>query len=167
MGQVFGGRYELIDPIADGGMGSVWRVRDHEDGSIKAAKVLRHRDASSLLRFIREQGTRIHHPHVVTPLGWVGADDRADLPSTPLGALLALATDPDPALRPPTAAAFAEAVRRAVPPAPWMPGEVEVIDHFAAIDEPATSEGDQPWWPIALLAVLGLALVAVGLVVLL
>lgn len=319
MGQVFGGRYELIDPIADGGMGSVWRVRDHDDGTIKAAKLLRHRDASSLLRFIREQGTRIHHPHVVTPLGWLGVDDDvlftmplvrggsvdtllgdygalpeqwvatillqtldglaavhamgvvhrdvkpanllleptgvgvphvrltdfgiaiavdeprltqafatvgtpgyapperltepdprhdlyalgvtglqmltdrrpphdpADLPDTPLGRALAQATDPDPVRRPASAEAFAESIRAAVPPAPWQPGEIEVIDHFEALGGPVTAptaplptrtlptgtspsaarDGDRPWWPIALLAAVGLALVAVGLVVLL
>jgi serine/threonine-protein kinase len=75
VGEIFARRYELLDPIADGGMGSVWRVRDHQDGDIKAAKLLRQRDASSLLRFMREQSTRIHHPHVVTPLSWVGEDD--------------------------------------------------------------------------------------------
>lgn len=75
MGEVFARRYELLDPIADGGMGSVWRVRDHVDGSVKAAKLLRQRDAGSLLRFIREQATRVEHPHVVTPLSWVGEDD--------------------------------------------------------------------------------------------
>lgn len=75
MGEVFGGRYELVEPIAEGGMGAVWRVVDHRDGTTKAAKLLRQRDAASLLRFIREQATRIHHPHVVTPLGWVGEDD--------------------------------------------------------------------------------------------
>lgn len=56
-------------------MGSVWRVRDHQDGTVKAAKLLRHSDAGSLLRFMREQSTRIHHTHVVTPLSWVGEDD--------------------------------------------------------------------------------------------
>ncbi|MDT0201670.1 serine/threonine-protein kinase [Nocardioides sp. AE5] len=75
MGQVFAGRYELLDPIADGSMSSVWRVRDREDDTVKAAKILRQQDATSLLRFVREQGTRIHHDHVVTPLGWAGADD--------------------------------------------------------------------------------------------
>lgn len=75
MGEIFARRYELLDPIADGGMGSVWRVRDHQEGDVKAAKLLRQRDASSLLRFMREQSTRIHHPHVVTPLSWVGEDD--------------------------------------------------------------------------------------------
>lgn len=75
VGEVFARRYELLDPIADGGMGSVWRVLDHVDGTVKAAKLLRQRDAGSLLRFIREQGTRVVHPHVVTPLSWVGEDD--------------------------------------------------------------------------------------------
>jgi serine/threonine-protein kinase len=75
VGEIFARRYELLDPIADGGMGSVWRVRDHQHGDVKAAKLLRQRDASSLLRFMREQSTRIHHPHVVTPLSWVGEDD--------------------------------------------------------------------------------------------
>lgn len=75
MGEVFAGRYELLEPIAEGGMGAVWQVQDRREGDIKAAKLLRQRDASSLLRFIREQATRIHHPHVVTPLGWAGEDD--------------------------------------------------------------------------------------------
>ncbi len=72
---VFARRYELLDPIADGAMGSVWIVRDQQDGEVKAAKVLKHSDAGSLLRFMREQSTRIHHPHVVTPLSWSGEDD--------------------------------------------------------------------------------------------
>lgn len=76
MGEVFAGRYELVDLIGEGGMGSVWRARDLRDGSIVAAKVLRQSDAPSLLRFVREQGYRIHHPHVVAPLGWVAEDHR-------------------------------------------------------------------------------------------
>lgn len=75
MGEVFARRYELLDPVAEGGMGSVWRVLDHQDMTVKAAKLLRHSDAGMLMRFIREQATRIHHPHVVTPLSWVGEDD--------------------------------------------------------------------------------------------
>ncbi|HYF71985.1 MAG TPA: serine/threonine-protein kinase [Nocardioides sp.] len=75
MSEVFARRYELLDPIADGGMGSVWLVRDQEDGQVKVAKLLRHSDAGSLLRFMREQSTRIHHPHVVTPISWAGEDD--------------------------------------------------------------------------------------------
>lgn len=76
MAQVFAGRYELLSPIAQGGMGSVWRVRDLRDDTIRAAKLLGQRDAGSLLRFMREQSTRIHHPHVVTPLSWAGEDDQ-------------------------------------------------------------------------------------------
>ncbi|WP_203568486.1 serine/threonine-protein kinase [Aestuariimicrobium ganziense] len=76
MGEVFGGRYELVDPLASGGAGVVWRVWDRREGEYKAGKVLKQSDSASLLRFMRETGWRITHPHVVTPLGWVGEDDR-------------------------------------------------------------------------------------------
>ncbi|QIX27399.1 serine/threonine protein kinase [Nocardioides sp. JQ2195] len=76
MGEVFAGRYELLDPIAMGGMGTVWCVLDRSDNQVKAAKILRQSDASSLLRFVREQSMRIDHRHVVTPQSWAGMDDR-------------------------------------------------------------------------------------------
>ena len=76
MGEVFAGRYELLDPVATGGMGTIWRVLDRADGQVKAAKILRQSDAASLLRFVREQSMRIDHTHVVTPLSWAGVDDR-------------------------------------------------------------------------------------------
>ncbi|HWJ68388.1 MAG TPA: serine/threonine-protein kinase [Nocardioides sp.] len=76
MGEVFAGRYELLDPIATGGMGTVWRVLDRSAGDVKAAKVLRQADAAMLLRFVREQSVRIDHTHVVTPQSWAGVDDR-------------------------------------------------------------------------------------------
>ncbi|WP_460801389.1 serine/threonine-protein kinase [Nocardioides pacificus] len=76
MGEVFAGRYELLDPVAEGGMGSVWLTHDRSDGQVKIAKILRQSDASSLLRFVREQSVRIDHHHVVTPLSWAGMDDR-------------------------------------------------------------------------------------------
>lgn len=72
----FAGRYELLEQIAAGGMGSVWCVRDHADGQVKAAKILGQSDAGSLLRFVREQSMRIDHRHVVTPQSWAGVDDR-------------------------------------------------------------------------------------------
>ena len=75
MGEVFANRYELLDPIAEGGMGSVWLVHDRKTDAVLAAKLLRHSDAGSLLRFMREQSTRIHHPHVVTTMSWAGEDD--------------------------------------------------------------------------------------------
>lgn len=76
MGEVFAGRYELLDPVAVGGMGTVWRIHDRADGEVKAAKILRQSDAATLLRFVREQSMRIDHPHVVTPQSWAGMDDR-------------------------------------------------------------------------------------------
>ncbi|WP_211318765.1 serine/threonine-protein kinase [Nocardioides silvaticus] len=76
MGEVFAGRYELIDPIASGGMGTVWRVLDRTDGQLKAAKMLHQSDAAMLLRFVREQSLRIDHTHIVTPQSWAGVDDR-------------------------------------------------------------------------------------------
>ncbi|KGN41139.1 serine/threonine-protein kinase [Knoellia aerolata] len=76
MGEVFAGRYELLDPLGEGGMGTVWRVWDAREERIVAAKVLRQSDAVSLLRFVREQAFRVVHPHVLTPLSWAGEDDR-------------------------------------------------------------------------------------------
>ena len=76
MGEVFAGRYELIDLIGEGGMGTVWLALDRKTGQHVAAKVLRQSDAGTLLRFVREQSVRIHDPHVVAPLGWAGEDDR-------------------------------------------------------------------------------------------
>ncbi len=76
MGEIFGGRYELIDPIGQGGMGTVWRARDLKQQRVVAVKVLRQTDAYMLLRFVREQGLRIQHPNVVAPVGWLGEDDK-------------------------------------------------------------------------------------------
>jgi len=76
VGEVVAGRYELLTPLASGGMGTVWTVRDLTDDRVCAAKILRQSDAASLLRFVREQSVRIDHAHVVTPLSWAGMDDR-------------------------------------------------------------------------------------------
>lgn len=76
MNEVFAGRYELVDALASGGAGTVWRVWDHRDRTFRAGKVLKQSDSASLMRFVRETRSRIHHPHVVAPLGWVGEDDR-------------------------------------------------------------------------------------------
>jgi hypothetical protein len=51
MGEIFAGRYELVDPIGRGGVGAVWRVWDHRRRRYVAAKVLQQRDAHTLLRF--------------------------------------------------------------------------------------------------------------------
>ncbi|MFD7917965.1 serine/threonine-protein kinase [Streptomyces sp. NPDC059740] len=76
MGEVFAGRYELVDPIGHGGTGAVWRSWDHRRRRYVAAKVLRQSDAHTLLRFVREQAVRIDHPHVLTPLSWAADDDK-------------------------------------------------------------------------------------------
>lgn len=76
MGEIFGGRYELVDPLGRGGSGDVWRVWDHRRSQYLAGKVLQQSDSASLLRFVRETGWRFDHPHIVAPLGWIGEDDR-------------------------------------------------------------------------------------------
>ncbi|MBT9257955.1 serine/threonine protein kinase [Phycicoccus sp. MAQZ13P-2] len=98
MGEVFAGRYELLDVIGEGGMGSVWRVWDRREERVVAAKVLRQSDAVSLLRFVREQAVRVRHPHVLTPLGWAGEDDRVlfTMPVVDGGSVASLVGDHGP-----------------------------------------------------------------------
>ncbi|OII60756.1 serine/threonine protein kinase [Streptomyces sp. CC53] len=76
MGEVFAGRYELIDPIGRGGVGAVWRAWDQRRKRYVAAKVLQQSDAHTLLRFVREQALRIDHPHVLAPASWAADDDK-------------------------------------------------------------------------------------------
>ncbi|MGW0464991.1 serine/threonine-protein kinase [Streptomyces sp. NPDC003027] len=76
MGEVFAGRYVLIDPIGRGGVGAVWRAWDHRRRRYVAAKVLQQSDAHTLLRFVREQALRIDHPHVLAPASWAADDDK-------------------------------------------------------------------------------------------
>jgi len=70
------GRYVLVDILGEGGTGAVWRAWDHRDHRYLAAKVLQQFNAGSLLRFVREQSFRIDHPHVITPIGWAGEDEK-------------------------------------------------------------------------------------------
>ncbi|MCQ4081824.1 protein kinase [Streptomyces sp. RB6PN25] len=76
MGEVFAGRYELVDPVGRGGVGAVWRAWDRRRKRYVAAKVLRQVDAHALLRFVREQALRIDHPHVLAPTSWAADDDQ-------------------------------------------------------------------------------------------
>ncbi|MEU3501458.1 serine/threonine-protein kinase [Streptomyces hundungensis] len=76
MGEVFAGRYELIDPVGRGGAGAVWRAWDRRRRRYVAAKVLQQSDAHTLLRFVREQALRIDHPHVLAPASWAADDDK-------------------------------------------------------------------------------------------
>lgn len=79
-------------------MGTVWRVEDLKQNRIVAAKILRQSHSTSLLRFVREQSLRIHHPHVLVPLGWAGEDDRVlfTIPIVPGGSLATLVGDYGP-----------------------------------------------------------------------
>ncbi|WP_055589729.1 serine/threonine-protein kinase [Peterkaempfera griseoplana] len=76
MGQLFAGRYELVDPVGRGGAGEVWRAWDQRRERYVAVKLLQQRDAGSLLRFVREQALRIDHPHVLAPTTWAADDDQ-------------------------------------------------------------------------------------------
>ncbi|MGW5867338.1 serine/threonine-protein kinase [Streptomyces sp. NPDC055239] len=76
MGEIFAGRYELVDPVGRGGVGAVWRAWDHRRRRYVAAKVLQQSDAHALLRFVREQALRIDHPHVLAPASWAADDDK-------------------------------------------------------------------------------------------
>ncbi|GAA3892881.1 hypothetical protein GCM10022243_67300 [Saccharothrix violaceirubra] len=69
------GRYLLVDPLGEGGAGSVWRVWDLRSRRYLAVKLLRAADAAALLRFVREQSLRVDHPHVVAPSGWAAEED--------------------------------------------------------------------------------------------
>ena len=75
MSDTIAGRFELLEPIAKGGSGAVWRAMDHKLGRECAAKVLRQRDSADLLRFVREQSVKLDHPHVVAPYGWAAEDE--------------------------------------------------------------------------------------------
>ncbi|MDO5662283.1 MAG: serine/threonine-protein kinase [Brachybacterium sp.] len=83
MADVIAGRFELLDVLARGGTGSVWRARDLRTGAVCAAKVLRQRDSVDLLRFVREKDVTLAHPHVLTPTGWA-AEDRHVVIAMPL-----------------------------------------------------------------------------------
>lgn len=75
MGQVIAGRFELIEHIASGASGAIWLATDRRRETLCAAKVLRQKDSGELLRFVREQGVRLDHPHLATPYGWAAEDD--------------------------------------------------------------------------------------------
>lgn len=79
MAHPFAGRYDLHEQIGSGGMGSVWRAYDRKHDRWVAVKVLTQSEAGTLLRFVREQSLRVHHPHVVPPQGWAADDEHIAL----------------------------------------------------------------------------------------
>ena len=83
MADVIVGRFALIDLIAKGGSGSIWRAWDSKAQEVCAAKVLRQRDSADLMRFVREKGVSFDHPHLLTPYGW-GAEDEHVVIAMPL-----------------------------------------------------------------------------------
>ncbi|CAM4144883.1 serine/threonine-protein kinase [Helcobacillus massiliensis] len=83
MADVIVGRFALIDLIAKGGSGAVWRAWDKKVDNVCAAKVLRQRDSADLMRFVREKGVSFDHPNLLTPYGW-GAEDEHVVIAMPL-----------------------------------------------------------------------------------
>lgn len=75
MGEVYAGRYELVDHLGGGGSGAVWRAWDHRNRRYLAVKLLRQRDTEAMMRFVREQSLRVAHPHVLPPTGFAADDD--------------------------------------------------------------------------------------------
>jgi len=71
------GRYVLLEEVGRGGHGVVHRALDLRTRQHVAAKVLHSPDPDTLVRFVREQGHRVAHPHVLAPLGWAAEDDVA------------------------------------------------------------------------------------------
>ena len=83
-GRVLGGRYTLLTPIAQGGMGEVWKARDRVSGHIVAAKVLRpeltgEELSLSRLRLEARNSMSIAHPNIANTqdsgeedgIGWI------------------------------------------------------------------------------------------------
>lgn len=77
------GRYVLLDQVGAGASGTVWRAWDKRERRYVAAKLLGRDGVVAdplhdplLLRFVREQGLRVRHPHVLSPTGWAAEDDR-------------------------------------------------------------------------------------------
>src|SRR5689334_1263943 len=69
-GEILGGRYRLIRPLGQGGMGSVWKAEHLSLNAAVALKLIEgpaHPDASATERFLREArlAAALRSPHVV------------------------------------------------------------------------------------------------------
>src|SRR5690606_20742920 len=80
MSDVIAGRIELLDPLARGASGSLWRAIDRRYGAVCAAKVMRQRDGSEGMRFVRGPAVGDAEclgapPHLLPRYSWVAEDD--------------------------------------------------------------------------------------------
>ena len=71
------GSYDLLDKIAEGGMGAIWRARDRRSGQIVAIKIMpAHMAANPVLlkRFEQEfrAASKLDHPNIVRALDYCG-----------------------------------------------------------------------------------------------
>jgi serine/threonine protein kinase len=74
-GTILDGRYEIIEPIAEGGMGAVFRARRRLLGDEVALKIVRSefaRDEAARERFLRESRAcaQLRHPNIVSILDY-------------------------------------------------------------------------------------------------
>ncbi|MFD1102543.1 protein kinase, partial [Schaalia naturae] len=78
-GTLLGSRYTLLTPIAQGGMGEVWKARDRQTGHLVAAKVMRpelsgQEHSLSRLRLEARNSMRVQHRNIAAVLDH-GEDD--------------------------------------------------------------------------------------------
>jgi len=76
-GGILADRYVLVEPIARGAQGTVWRAVDRLRDTDVAVKVSGTADVEALLRLVCEQSVRIGHPHVLVPVDWFVRDGEA------------------------------------------------------------------------------------------
>jgi hypothetical protein len=73
-------RFERLEQVGDGGMGTVWRARDRTTGELVALKILHREGAADLERFVREAAilAELDHPGIVRYIahgdGWLAME---------------------------------------------------------------------------------------------
>src|SRR5919107_5260806 len=74
IGTIVDGRYEILEPLAEGGMGAVFRARRRLLGDEVALKIVRGEmeDADARERFLRESRAcaQLRHPNIVSILDY-------------------------------------------------------------------------------------------------